>query len=323
MSRVWGLISFWGAILAMAVVARPVLAADPTTADCLSASESSLSLRNQHKLRDARAALLICAAPSCPGDVRAECSRRVGEVNAAIPTIVFEAKDAAGNDLSAVKLSMDGQPLAERLEGAALSIDPGVHAFTFETPGQPTLQKQLVIREGEKDRRETVTFGAAGAATPAEAVAVPGSAGPGAPATGPGVVTAVAANNAGSSPGGWSLQEKIGVALGAVGAAGLVTGVVFGIVSNSRAGDFNSAGCSTAAANDGPPGCQSKHDGVSSARTLAIVGVVSGVVLGGVGAYLLFAAPKEVTSKVAFRSGSFGVSCLPSGDLGVSCGGQF
>ena len=324
MSRVWGLISALGAILATVVAAHPVLAADPTTADCLSASESSLSLRNQHKLREARAALLICAAPSCPADVRSECSRRVGEVNAAIPTIVFEAKDAAGNDLSAVRMSMDGQPLAERLEGAALSIDPGVHAFTFETAGQPTLQKQLVVREGEKDRRETVTFGTTGAATrPADAAVVPGPAGSVPPATGPSVVTATAASNGGASSGGWSSQEKIGVGLGAAGAVGLVTGVVFGIVSNSRAGDFNSAGCSTTAPNDGPAGCQSKHDGVTSARTLAIVGVVSGVVLGGVGAYLFFAAPKEVTSKVAFRSGSFVVGCFPSGELGVSCGGQF
>jgi hypothetical protein len=76
-------------------------AADPTTADCLSASESSLSLRNQHKLREARAALLICSAASCPGDVRAECTRRVSEVNAAIPTIVFEAKDSSGGTISA------------------------------------------------------------------------------------------------------------------------------------------------------------------------------------------------------------------------------
>ena len=121
-------------------------------------------MRNHHKLRDARAQLLICSAASCPGDVRDECIRRVGEVNVAMPTIVFEPKDAASSDLSAVKVTMDGAPLAERLEGTALSIDPGEHTFTFDTPGQPPIQKQFVIREGEKDRRERITFGAAVAA---------------------------------------------------------------------------------------------------------------------------------------------------------------
>jgi hypothetical protein len=121
--------------------ARPARAADPTTADCLSASETSLALRNQHQLRAARAQLLVCAHASCPADVRKECTRRVSDINAAMPTVVFEAKDTSGNDISAVKVSIDGQPLVERLEGTALSIDPGEHSFTFEAPGQPTVHK--------------------------------------------------------------------------------------------------------------------------------------------------------------------------------------
>src|SRR5258708_32712612 len=86
-------------------------AADPTTADCLAANESSIALRNQHKLREARSRLLVCSAATCPGDIRDECIRRVGEINAAMPTIVFETKDRAGNDLSAVQVTMDGEPL--------------------------------------------------------------------------------------------------------------------------------------------------------------------------------------------------------------------
>jgi hypothetical protein len=50
--------------------------------------------------------------------------RRVDEINAAIPTVIFEAKDGAGGDLSAVRVTMDGEVLAERLEGTALSINP-------------------------------------------------------------------------------------------------------------------------------------------------------------------------------------------------------
>ena len=129
----------------------------------MSASEASLKLRGEHKLREARSQLLVCASASCPADVRNECVRRVDPVNAAIPTIIFEAKDAAGNDMTAVKVTMDGQPLAERLEGSAISLDPGTHTFRFEVMGQPPVEKTLVIYEAVKDRHEPIVMSTEGA----------------------------------------------------------------------------------------------------------------------------------------------------------------
>jgi hypothetical protein len=159
----------------------PQAGAAPTAAECISASNDSLASGKQHKLHAARARLLVCAAASCPPDVRGECLRRVSEVNAAMPTIVFEAHDRLGNDVSAVKVTMDGEPLAVQLDGKALSIDPGAHSFAFEAPGQPVVLKGLVIREGEKNRRERVEIG------PAPRPPAPASA-PAPGATGPGVV---------------------------------------------------------------------------------------------------------------------------------------
>ena len=132
-------------------------AGEPTVKECLSASEASLKLGNDYKLRAERAQLLICASASCPNDIRKECLRRVDEVNLAIPSIVFEAKDAQGNDLSAVKVTMDGELLAERLRGIALPVDPGEHTFRFEVAGKPAIEKQLLIREAQKDRHETIS----------------------------------------------------------------------------------------------------------------------------------------------------------------------
>ena len=56
---------------------------------------------------------------------------------------------------------MDGEPLADRLEGTAVSVDPGEHTFTFEAPGYAVATKRLMILEGQKDRREAVTLGVA------------------------------------------------------------------------------------------------------------------------------------------------------------------
>jgi len=152
--------------IGMLLKSGPAAAADPTTADCLAANNSSVELRNAHRLREARAQLLVCAAASCPSDIQKECLRRVDEVNAQIPTITFEAKDAAGRDLSAVKVTMDGQPLVERLEGTALSVDPGEHTFAFETPGQSPITRRFIIQQGQKDRHEMIVFGAPTAETP-------------------------------------------------------------------------------------------------------------------------------------------------------------
>ncbi|MFI5387803.1 MAG: hypothetical protein ACHQ50_16970, partial [Fimbriimonadales bacterium] len=145
--------------LAVTLVAPVTRAADPTTADCLSASNTSIKLRTDHSLREARQQLLVCAARTCPSDISAECEHRLVAVNAAIPTLVFEVKDAGGNDLPAVSVMMDGKPLTERLEGTAISLDPGAHSFHFETAGQAPVDKMFVLHEGEKDRRERIVFG--------------------------------------------------------------------------------------------------------------------------------------------------------------------
>jgi hypothetical protein len=198
---------------------RSALAGDPTTLDCLTANESSLTLRNHLDLRATRAQLLVCSAASCPADIRNECIRRMGEVNVAMPTIVFEAKDAAGHNLITVAVKMDGALLAQRLEGTALSIDPGQHTFTFEVPGHPAITQQLFILEGEKDRRERIVFETIGKVPPASPPRgdLPG---PVAPAEG--------------VP--WRLGRTriASLVLGGVGVAGLGVGTAYALIAISR-----------------------------------------------------------------------------------------
>jgi hypothetical protein len=158
-TRATRLASALGACLIVMGLAPLGRAQGPTTLDCSAASEQARVLRTRGQLRAARAQLFVCAAPSCPDDSRTECLRRGGELDVAMPTIVFEAADAAGREVVAVAVKMDGEPLTQRLDGTALSIDPGRHAFSFEAPGQPVVTKQLLILEGEKYRREHFTLG--------------------------------------------------------------------------------------------------------------------------------------------------------------------
>jgi hypothetical protein len=204
---------------------------------CIAASEQELTLRPQGKLHEALKALATCADASCPDEVKAECSRRVAEVTAAMPTLILAAKDGAGNDLVEVRVSMDGAPILARLDGLSAAIDPGSHVFRFEAAGQAPVERTLVLREGEKERRESVVIGPppppppvpVQAPAPAALVAPPSTA----PAPAP------------APPYPWTTQKTLAALSAGVGVAGLVAGAVFGgyaISSQSREKNDCSAG---------------------------------------------------------------------------------
>jgi hypothetical protein len=199
---------------------RPARADDPTVTECLSASNLSVELRSAHKLRQARAQLLVCAAASCPEEVRTECLRRLEPIRAALPTVVFEVKDGAGHELADVKITMDGDLVATHLDGSALTLDPGSHEFTFEVEGQPPLTESLILHEGEKNRRETVVVG-----TPPKAPETPAIAPP--PPNGRGATSDVAPAS------GSHTLRLAGIVTGAAGILGLGLGGVFGGVAIS------------------------------------------------------------------------------------------
>lgn len=258
------------------------LAADPTTADCLNANEKSIELRNRHLLLAARTQLLLCAAATCPEDVRNECTRRVGEVNAAMPTIVFEARDPSENDLSEVTVTMDGQLLFPRLEGTALSIDPGEHEFELKSPQFPAVRKRLIVREGEKGRREKVVFGEP-LQRPAPAPQ-PLAAGPTATSTDPAAPRDAPSN-------GSMVRRVVGIGVGAAGVVSLGIAIADQLTARSRDADSRRA-----AASDRPEvraTALQLHDQARQAQTYAIVFGVVGAAALGTGLYLVLSSLGE------------------------------
>ena len=167
------------AALPLAVVASAADAvAEPVSAEvCLSTNDRAQTLRSERKLREAREQLKVCSQTGCPTAVQRDCSRWLGEVDAALPTLSFAAKDPAGGDLTKVRIAVDGHVLLEELDGSAIPVDPGKHTFTFDHEGDPTVTRVIVVTEGDKARKIDVAFGSS-AATP------PGKTDP-PPATGP------------------------------------------------------------------------------------------------------------------------------------------
>jgi len=142
-----------------AAISAPASAAEPTKKECVAANEGGQDLRQGGKLREARAALAVCMSPRCPRPVREDCAQRLADIEAALPTLVFVAKDGDGNDLRDVRVSMDGQDLAAS-DGNAVAVDPGDRAFTFTKEGFPPATSDVVVHEGDKNRRIQVVLGA-------------------------------------------------------------------------------------------------------------------------------------------------------------------
>jgi hypothetical protein len=270
-----------GCLLAGLALAAPgAQAAEPTTAQCLAASESSIALRNHHKLHDALKQLLVCSVASCPGDVRNECTRLIAAVNAAMPSIVFEAQDAAGNDLAAVTVTMDGQPLTERLDGSALSIDPGEHAFSFSAAGRPKVEKRFVLREGEKARRERIVL----ASLPAPAAPAP-------VAAAPPMVTSPAEQPAAAEPsGGLGTQRIMAIVAAGVGVAGVGVGIGFGVHSMSKHDQAKTA-CPDASTCPDSNGVTLWHQAVIAGDVATLAFVVGAIGLGSAATLWFTATP--------------------------------
>ncbi len=287
-------------------------AADPTTVDCLSASETSIKLRKEHHFREARQQLLVCAALTCPVDVRSECERRVVAVNAAIPTLVFEARDAAGNDLSTVTVAMDGKPLVDRLEGTAMSLDPGAHSFHFEMAGAAPVDRSLVLREAEKDRRELIVFGAGTSGSTPSA---------GAQVAPPPVVTSEGKAAPAKSGSGMSTLRILGLASGGVGVVGLGLGGVFAAMATSASSNQQAA-CAS------PTNCVNHAQALSDRSTytndvsVEVAGFVAGGVLLAAGVAMFIAGGNKAAPD-GTKTGLIILPAVSPGGAGLTLHGGF
>jgi hypothetical protein len=147
--------------VALVLTAVPARAAAPTKAECLAAYTDGQDARQVGKLQKARAQFALCAGDPCPRALHADCTRWHGDVDRLMPSIVLAARGADGRDRTEVRVLLDGAPVADRLDGRALEIDPGEHSLRFEAAGEDPVEQRIVIHEGEKTREIAVTIGAA------------------------------------------------------------------------------------------------------------------------------------------------------------------
>jgi hypothetical protein len=222
-----------------------------------------------HKLVEAREQLRVCAAAACPAVVQSDCAGWLADVDKALPSVVVTARDGAGADLVDVKVSVDGQPLLSRLDGQALPMNPGSYTLHFERADATSVDRAVIVREGEKNQSVAVVFGAPAVASPASPSPARTT-----PAASPGPESP-------ASHGAASAWRTMGWVLGGVGVVGLGVGAALGF---SAIGDKNGADCNTSD--------QCLAGPLSSAKSAALgadIGLIAGgVLLAGGGALVLF-----------------------------------
>ncbi|MDB4933552.1 MAG: uncharacterized protein JWP87_524 [Labilithrix sp.] len=139
--------------------------AEPTKEQCVDAYKKNQQLRREGALREAIKELLVCARDPCPAVLQTDCVEWLRDANARLPSIVVKAHSAAASDLSDVSVTIDGAPLVARIDGRAIDVDAGAHTFVFAHPGSPSVEKKLLVVEGEKARVVDVDFAPSAALT--------------------------------------------------------------------------------------------------------------------------------------------------------------
>jgi hypothetical protein len=106
--------------------------------------------------------LVACGQTSCPAWMQKECIGWLDEVRRSLPTIVVHAQGKNGCDLADARVIIDGAIVSEKLDGRAIDLDPAVHQVRVESADGAPITREVVLVEGQKDRRVDVSWAAPG-----------------------------------------------------------------------------------------------------------------------------------------------------------------
>ncbi len=287
------------ALVSTASIPRVARAIDKEA--CVAASDAAQKHRAGKKLVAARKELLVCAQDECPAVVKKDCADWLADVDASLPTVVVAAKDAAsGGDLVDVRVLIDGELLAERIDGAALPVDPGPHTIRFEPKTGKAVEQQIVVKEGERNRLVSVTLG--------EPAPAPDPAPAPAPAPAPDVTRDVPPAVQGTPTAAWIL--------GGVGVAALGSFAYFGLTGRSDVKELRDT-CA-------PDCAKSDEDAARNKLLIADVSLAVSVVSLGIATYMFLTTPSAPTKSTTSAKATFRIDAAPVLGGGVAfLGGSF
>jgi hypothetical protein len=147
------------AALAVAAFAPEAAAnAGPSKDQCLEAHSRGQDLREQRRLLRSKEQFLLCSQASCPGAIQADCVKFLEQVDGALSSVSFGARDDDKKDLPDTQVFLDGVLMASRLDdGKVYDADPGPHVVRFVHDGKESTVR-VVLTPGDKGRAIFGTF---------------------------------------------------------------------------------------------------------------------------------------------------------------------
>jgi len=263
-------------LVGVGVSAVPAWAAPDDT--CGDAIRDALELKAARRLAAARARLSACMVETCATAARRACAGRIAEIDAVLPALVLVVQDGQGHDLPHARVSMDGAPLVERIDGQSVAVDPGEHHLLFKAEGFNQIETTVVTREGQRKLRVLVFL------TPASPGAVlarrePSLDLPAPELPPPSWSPGTAEPRAAIPP--W--RKKVGGALVGAAAAGVVVGTVWAFLAKAKYDHAIITECDGRADSCSP-------QGIADGRTAHDRALVSTIAFVGAGAFLAGAA---------------------------------
>ncbi len=165
---------FARALALMAVVlcssgAGTAMAQEVSKKVCIDAHSKAQDAKEEGHLSLARKLFMTCAQPQCPGLVQSDCARYADELERALPSLTFAARNDKGKDLPDTTVYVDDQLVATSLtDGRPHEVDPGTHTVRFVNGDQDSTST-IVVGSGEKARAVVATFKAPDSGEPGAA----------------------------------------------------------------------------------------------------------------------------------------------------------
>jgi hypothetical protein len=116
---------------------------------CVDSYVHSQEVRLEKRLVRARELFAKCAANTCPAAIRKDCSAWLKEVDQALASVVVVPRDPNGLDAPHATVTVDGSSAAA---STSFPIDPGRHRIRCERAGSASVDLDVTIQEGEKNR---------------------------------------------------------------------------------------------------------------------------------------------------------------------------
>jgi hypothetical protein len=130
----------------------------PSKASCAQAYESAQESRAAGQLQETQKRLSVCSRPECPSFVQKDCARWLEEVERELPNVIVTAVGLDPAKAREVSVKLDGNVVPDAIGGAPVSLDPGRHELSAESPGRPPVTRVIMAQQGVQNRVVELDF---------------------------------------------------------------------------------------------------------------------------------------------------------------------